>query len=903
MKRVLNKRLLRDLKSNFARYTALFLMIIFGMFMVIAVVGAAETFITGSTAKAEENRVQDGYFTVFLPLDDAQEQILTDTGIDLEEQFSLDIKMQDSSVLRVFANRESIDLVNVDEGRIAEKTGEAVIEKRYAEEHKISVGDVIEVSGHSLVITGTGSSPDYDMPIAKLSDTGVESSTFGTIFVHKEQYRLIKNTEGVPAEEYCYAYRLNGAVTDNELKEMIKDLEFDYNAVEDIYFRELIEDTIGKKEDMQEGISELAEGAKELSEGLSELDKNSDKLNSGTESILEGYLEIGNSALSALNAPETLTEDNYSEILDGYIALTDSEQLIALKAVLDGITEYNKGVREYTDGVNKAYKGSEELAEGTAELKKETDEFLNEISVDIDNLTEFLKAEDNPRIRAAANDVITYKNIGLIAGVVLMILFTYVISVFVIHQIQRESSVIGALYALGAKKRDLIGHYIALPTIICLAGGIIGSAIGFSRFGIVWQMSDTYNYFSVPDLEPVYPLYLIIYAVVMPPVISVIVNYIVISKKLSRTALSLIRNEQKISRRGRIELGNMGFIRRFQIRQTLREARAALTVVFGMFICLLVFMLGMNCYTLCNNLKNDNIADVKFENMYTLKYPEREVPENAEACYAEELSVNYMGYTLSVSLMGIDDDNKYYPCDPEKGMNSITASSAAAQKYDLSIGDKFILTDSANDKDYAFTVSDIADYSIGLTVFMDIESMRELFGKDEDYYNVLLSDENLDIESGRIYAVTTREDITRAAGIFVSQMKTMYTMLITVSAVIFFVVMYLMINVIIDRASFGISLVKIFGFRTNEIKKLYLNGNIVIIALGALVSIPVSKLIMNKLFPVFIANSACGMDFDFPPYMYAVIFAVIMLIYFIINALLVNKLKKITPAEVLKNRE
>ena len=48
---------------------------------------------------------------------------------------------------------------------------------------------------------------------------------------------------------------------------------------------------------------------------------------------------------------------------------------------------------------------------------------------------------------------------GLVAGVIVMILFTYVISVFVIHGIEKESSVIGALYALGVQQKDLILHY------------------------------------------------------------------------------------------------------------------------------------------------------------------------------------------------------------------------------------------------------------------------------------------------------------------------------------------------------------------------------------------------------------------------------------------------------------
>lgn len=52
----------------------------------------------------------------------------------------------------------------------------------------------------------------------------------------------------------------------------------------------------------------------------------------------------------------------------------------------------------------------------------------------------------------------------------------------------------------------------------------------------------------------------IVYSIIMPPVVSVIVNYIVINKRLSGTALSLIRNEQKTGSYRNLNLGKMGFI-------------------------------------------------------------------------------------------------------------------------------------------------------------------------------------------------------------------------------------------------------------------------------------------------------------------------------------------------------
>ncbi len=754
MNKVLNKRILRDLKSNIFRYLALFLLIVLGMYIVIAIVGAANTIITGTELKAAENKVEDGQFSVFIPLEETKEDKLRDLGISLERMFSADLTQEDDSVIRVFANREEINLVYVDEGRLASEEDEVVLEKRYAAEHDLAVGDTIELIGKTYKITGVGCVPEYDMPIAKLSDMAVESTLFGLAFVTKEAYEEIIASEEAGIEEYCYAYRLNGALTHEELKEEMKALDSDY----------------------------------------------------------------------------------------------------------------------------------EQMA-------------------DFDNLTSFIKAENNARIHAAAGDLQTNHNIGLLAGVVVMILFTYVISVFVIHQIQQESSVIGTLYALGAKKHNLVMHYILLPTLISFVAGLTGSALGFSNLGIPYQMADTYMYFSVPDLEPLYAPWLIVYGVVMPPVISAIVNYIVINKKLSQTALSLIKNEQKISYRNNINLGKLGFLRRFQIRQMLREARTGITVIFAMFVTLLILMMGLNCYTLCENVKKESIRDAKFEYMYFLKYPAEEVPEGAEACYSKNLSKTNMGYTLDVSVIGIDDDNQYFNAEPVKGKSNVIISSSVAQKYNLSEGDKLILTDSADDMDYAFTVKGIADYAVGLAIFMDIDSMRKLFDAEEDYYNMLLSYEELEIEDGHIYSVTTRADVERSSSVFSKMMKPMVTMLISVSVVVFFAVMYLMLNVMVDRASFGISLVKIFGFRTGEIRKLYLNGNAMTVATGALIGIPLAKKLMDYVFPSFIANTSCGINMTFSPGMYIGIFAGVMAAYFIVNTVLVYKLKKISPAEVLKNRE
>ena len=67
--------------------------------------------------------------------------------------------------------------------------------------------------------------------------------------------------------------------------------------------------------------------------------------------------------------------------------------------------------------------------------------------------------------------------------------------------------------------------------------------------------------------------------------------------------------------------------------------------------------------------------------------------------------------------------------------------------------------------------------------------------------------------------------------------------------------------------------------------------------------IPIVKMIADSINPYFIANTAMGMDLSFPWYLYVIVLAGALLVYLLISSILTGKIRKIVPAEVLKNRE
>ncbi|MDO5156286.1 MAG: ABC transporter permease [Eubacteriales bacterium] len=906
MQKILTKRVFRNLKTNLFRYLALAFMIMFCMFIVVALIGAAETVIHGTKTFHEESKVESGQFTTFIPLTDEEIAKLESLDVEIEKHFSMDFAVEDTT-LRVFRVREKIDLLGVNEGELPSKEGQIALDPRYCAEHNLKVGDSISIGGKEYRISCIAAVADYDDVKKEFGDAATDCYSFGVAFVGQKDYEQLYDAENrVKSEEYLYAYRLNGTTTDEDVKEYLEGIEIQADQIDDEYFKDYWERTAGQKDEYLDAMDELVDGVDELKDGTAELTKHNEEINAGATDFMNATLADCTESLRTYGLQKDLTAENYKEELKQIKERMPIPALITkideLEKSLESLHSYQKGVKDYTDGVADVNDGMTEVGDGVQELRDKTKELIDEyFDIELNNLQSFIVAEDNIRISAAANDQVITLYAGMFCGALIIVMFAYVISVFVVHGIEQESSVIGALYALGVKRKQLMLHYISLPVVVTFISCLIGTLVGCSKWGIGWQTADAIAYYSLPILDVYVPAYLLMYGIVMPPILAAIVNVIVIRKKLSKPALSLIRNEQKIPKNIKMNFKGKHFVTTFKIKQMIRESRTAIAVVIGMFVTMLLMMIGLDCQTLCKNVQKLMTEDTKYEYMYTYKYPEKHVPEGGEAAYAYTFSKEIMGYKFDVTLLGIDEDNPYFDTKLKKSQNSVVISSAMASKFQLKEGDKLIVSD--DDKDYVFHIDGVTKYATSMYAFMDLESMRELFGQDDDYYNVVFSDHALDIPSGRLFAETSRSSIERASGVFTQQMRGMVTMMVSVSAIIFVIVLFLMMRVMIDRAAFNISLIKIFGYRKHEIRKLYLDGNFYVVAIGALICLPLSKCIMDMIFPLFVSNVACVLEFAFPIWEYVIIYVGILVSYFIINRVLVYRINKILPAEVLKNRE
>lgn len=544
---------------------------------------------------------------------------------------------------------------------------------------------------------------------------------------------------------------------------------------------------------------------------------------------------------------------------------------------------------------------SEKFGRKMQEFETHFSSLIDDIDVDtIDNLILFLPREDNPRIEASVRDTRIDLSMGMFAGVIAMILFTYIISIFVVHNIDADSNVIGTLYALGTGRRTILFHYLALPVLITFIGGVAGTVLGMSPVGIAYMSASKYDYFSIVTIPVRYPLYLILYGCLMPPVISFIVNAVIIRKRLSGSALKLMRQSREEDHYADFKLSGLGYLTAFQIRQCLKELRSTIGVVFGIFLSLLVLFIGVDCHILCQNISIKNKEDTKFQYMYMYKYPPAEAPAGGEIALSKVLSKEIYGINFSITLLGLEEDNPYFDVPTKKSKRAVVISSALASKFHLQEGDVLVLKDKQEDMLYAFDITAVSQYSTGFYAFMDIGAMRELFARGEDAFDVVFSDEELDIPSGLLYSVLTKKDIDNASDIFNDLMiPLVYSMMIS-SVIIFVTSLFLLMKMMLERSRYHISLFKVMGYRDSEIRKLYLDGNFFIILIGTAIALPIAKILMDMSYPYLVANIASELILDMSMGGYLSIYCSIIAVYLVIHIALMKRLKKYTVAEVLK---
>ena len=222
-KNPLNKRLPRELKGELGKYLVIFLFFVMSISLVSGFLVADNSLIASYHESFDKYNIEDGNFEFAeSATDEALANIEKDGSVKVYPNFYKEEKTDDfESTFRVFAERKDIDKVCLLDGDMPEAEQDVAIDRLYAKNHELEIGDDFRVADTTLHITGIVALSDYSALFQNTSDMMFDNDKFGVGVMTDDGFDALRDNH----IHYSYSWFYDDSPEDDaEAKDMAEDL-------------------------------------------------------------------------------------------------------------------------------------------------------------------------------------------------------------------------------------------------------------------------------------------------------------------------------------------------------------------------------------------------------------------------------------------------------------------------------------------------------------------------------------------------------------------------------------------------------------------------------------------------------------------------------------------------------
>lgn len=211
MQNPLRYRILRELRQDIGKYLALFL------FLTLTI-GFVSGFLVadGSMKQAYDNSfsdysIEDGHFILAQKASQELLAQLEKNKVTLYELFFKDKETSQGHTIRLYQNRDHINKVCIMKGSLPVLENEIALDRLYAENNHLSVGDCLTIENETFTICGLAAFSDYSALFKNNTDMMFDANKFTVAVVTEKTFESL----GEGGLHYCYAWQ-------NQEKDMTK---------------------------------------------------------------------------------------------------------------------------------------------------------------------------------------------------------------------------------------------------------------------------------------------------------------------------------------------------------------------------------------------------------------------------------------------------------------------------------------------------------------------------------------------------------------------------------------------------------------------------------------------------------------------------------------------------------
>ena len=916
MRDPLNRRLPRELAKDWAKYAAIFILMVLLISICSGMRISNESLKKGYYDSFEKYTLEDGHLTLDKPLPEELRSAFEEKGaMKLYDNFYFDVESAEyGAVVRVYSQEDEINTPCLLSGELPAGDDEIAIDRVFAKNNDISIGDSITLNGKTLKITGFIALPDYSTLFESNTDSMFDSvhfsvavmtsSGFSAVAVRKLEYNYAWIYDTAPADD------IEAAERSDKFIDVVKDELTDYD--EEIVSAQVEELTDRLRKAGEEYGEIYKKSVEELLTGVSE------RIQTGAAEYGQIYMTTGEKpgreALSvevddyefslienSVNAMMTGGEaemPSEQELIDRYLPQVEKPRREQLSVQLD---DFLFGIVE--DAADAEINGRE------FEMPSD-EEFENEIDkTDIIAVDNYIPRYLNQAVTFSIDDIGGDEAGTMVMCYMMIALIAFIFAVTISNTITTEAGVIGTLRASGYTKGELIRHYMILPVVVTLIAAVVGNVLGYTVMR-EYCMELYRGSYSLTDCDIVWDASAFVLSTVVPIVLMLIINLLVLNSRLKLSPLKFLRHDLRKNRNKKAMRLNtkIPFRTRFSLRIFFTNLPGYIVMIIGILFGSVLIAFGDMMPRMLDEYQNIVTRDMISEYQYIL-YDCDEAAEVTDPS-AEKFAMASYDFTKpgfltdSIAVYGAVEDSSYIPADIPGG--KVLISTGVREKFGLNEGDTITLDEKyKRDTSYKLEIAGVYDYESSLAVFMNIDDFNRTFGNNADYFTGYFSDTELtELPEDDVATVITADDYTKLSTQLMVSMGGMMNLIKWFGALFFIIVVYVLCKQVIEKNFQSIAMTKILGFRNGEIAALYIASTTFAVVLGLLVAIPFIDIAMKAIFSGYLYTMMTGyLPLSISPMTYAVMFLTGLGCYIVVVLLQMRKVAKVSKSEALKNAE
>lgn len=571
-----------------------------------------------------------------------------------------------------------------------------------------------------------------------------------------------------------------------------------------------------------------------------------------------------------------------------------------------------------------------------------SNDFLNVLVRNVSGIDDYIPQYANQAIHFTGDDMGGDEAMMTVLLYIIIGILAFVFAITTKNTIESEAPMIGTLRAMGYTKKEMLIQYMTLPILVSLVACIVGNILGYTYFKDV-MAGMYYGSYSLPTYVTIWSGDAFIKTTIIPFIMMVLINYGILMKSLKLSPLKFMKRDIKKVKKNKktLVLHRLGFFSQFRLSVILNNLSGYITLFVGVLFAIILLMFGMDMHPVLDHYQDIVVNNMTAKYQYILNTPEsvdttaieqvfQTIPQEFRDSFLsliddqyDEMYDNYKTktkgaeafslYSLKtlpestieedISLYGLQNNSQYIHIKslPKKG---VYISKDVADKYNLKKGDRISLKESYKDLRYTFEIKGIYDAPGSMALYMSKSYFNEVFNCQDGYFNGYFSNKKItDLKDDYIASTITQDDLTKVSRQLNVSMGEMFYLVEGFAMIMFIMLIYLLTKMIIENNKVSISMVKILGYTSKEIQKMYVHATTIVILISTLLSFGITTWILSYAFKIVFEEYAGWLPFYVEGSVYIKMFIMTIISYLFVMMIQMRKIKKIPMDEALKNVE